>query len=176
MWIVFFIIKAKGSRISVSCLLRVLHTSPWAGIRTIARQTLLNSRWGWEPHPLKPVFCHIPSYSLSQHMIRYSTGVGSTFSPAQTHSHSVPKKHIEVYINYELVGLLAQASYELLHPTLAHVSHVAWYLLSARCSHLASSVSKWWLQTAFPLSRILLVAPPILLAWLLASQHFIKVI
>ena len=29
--------------------------------------------------------------------------------PIRSHSHSVPKKHIEAYINYKLFGLLAQA-------------------------------------------------------------------
>ena len=33
------------------------------------------------------------------------------FCPARPHSHSAPKKYTEVYINYKLVGLVAQASY-----------------------------------------------------------------
>ena len=31
------------------------------------------------------------------------------FCPVRSNSHLVPKKHTEVYINYKLVGLLAQA-------------------------------------------------------------------
>ena len=40
-----------------------------------------------------------------------SSYVDRSFCPAQSCSHSVPKKHKEAYVNYELVGLLAQASY-----------------------------------------------------------------
>ena len=34
-----------------------------------------------------------------------------SFYPVWSHSHSVPRKHTDVYINHKLVGLLAQASY-----------------------------------------------------------------
>ena len=37
--------------------------------------------------------------------------IDRNFCPAKFHSHSVPKKHIEAYINYKLFGLLAQAYY-----------------------------------------------------------------
>ena len=60
---------------------------------------------------------------------------------------------------------------------------MAWYILSARHSHLASSASGWWLQTesflflefscsCCPTSTSCLGTLPILPAWLLANQHF----
>ena len=54
--------------------------------------------------------------------------------------------------------------------------HVAWYLFSTRHSHLASSVSGWWLHLFLSSSQNSphLVTPPILPVWLLANQHSIK--
>ena len=53
---------------------------------------------------------------------------------------------------------------------------MAWELSSVRHSPLASSVSGWWLTLCLPSSQnsLSLVPPPILPAWLLANQHFIK--
>ena len=79
-------------------------------------------------------------------------------------------------------------SYNLHQPIiLVCVSHMAWYLLSVRHSHLASSVSGLQLQTesflfleifcsCHPASTSCLVAPPIHPAQLLGNQHFIKAI
>ena len=39
------------------------------------------------------------------------TGAGGSFCPSQAHSCSVPKKHTEAYVNYQLFGLLAQTYY-----------------------------------------------------------------
>ena len=55
---------------------------------------------------------------------------------------------------------------------------MAWYLFSVRNSLLASSASGWWLCLCLSTSQnsLSLVIPPILPAWLLANQCFIKLI
>ena len=58
----------------------------------------------------KPVSSTSPQ-PLHQLLLPGSYPVDRGFCHAQSHSHSVPTKHTEAYINYKLVGLLAQAYY-----------------------------------------------------------------
>ena len=53
---------------------------------------------------------------------------------------------------------------------------MTWYLFSVQHFHLASSVSGWQLQTSYSRNSPHLVALPILPAWLLANQCFIKLV
>lgn len=48
-----------------------------------------------------------------RHIYKYmgEDAVDRSFCPVWFHSLSIPKKHVEAYINYKLVGLLAQAFY-----------------------------------------------------------------
>lgn len=39
----------------------------------------------------------------------HDIGINRGFCPAQSCSNSIPKKHTKAYVNYEPVGLLAQA-------------------------------------------------------------------
>ena len=110
------------------------------------------------------------------------TVVDRGFCPAWSCSHSVPKKHTEVYINYKLVDLVAQAflltnSHILYQPIiLVCVSHVAWYLYQRGILILNPLClgDNCRLSLSSSQNSPVLVTPPILPAWLLANQHFIK--
>ena len=49
--------------------------------------------------------------STSAHRSEEGFAVDPGFCPTRSFSCSVPRKHTEVYINYKLTGLVAQASY-----------------------------------------------------------------